>query len=262
MERLDKLVAARGLAESREKAQILIEAGLVQVGGQVVSKVGQRVDEEADIQVTGEALPYVGRGGLKMEAALKHFRINAAGTVCLDIGASTGGFTDCLLQRGAKRVVAIDVGHDQLHPKLKSDSRVELREGVNARYLSPEQFEDRFDLAVIDVSFISLTLILPSVKPLVRSGGHIIALVKPEFEAGREAVGAKGIVRSMQARQRALDKVIYFAVDDLGLQKRRAMRSPVTGGGGNQEFIACFRVPTESLPEAPSETPSGDQPGM
>jgi 23S rRNA (cytidine1920-2'-O)/16S rRNA (cytidine1409-2'-O)-methyltransferase len=258
MERLDKIVAARGLAESREKAQILIDAGLVQVDGKVVSKVGQRVAEDADIVVTGEALPYVGRGGLKMEAALKHFRINAAGTTCLDVGASTGGFTDCLLQRGAKRVVAIDVGHDQLHPKLAADPRVELREGVNARYLSPEQFEDRFDLAVIDVSFISLTLILPAVKPLVRPGGHIIALVKPEFEAGREAVGAKGIVRSLQARQRALDKVIYFAVDDLGLQKRGAMRSPVTGGGGNQEFIASFRIPPESSPQESSAAASED----
>lgn len=254
MERLDKIVAARGLAESREKAQILIEAGLVQVGGQVVSKVGQRVDENADIVVTGEALPYVGRGGLKLEAALKHFRINASGTVCLDVGASTGGFTDCLLQRNAKRVVAIDVGHGQLHPRVAADPRVELREGVNARYLSPEQFDERFDLALIDVSFISLTLILPAVKPLVRPGGHIIALVKPEFEAGREAVGARGIVRSPQARQRALDKVIYFTVDDLGLQKRGAMRSPVTGGGGNQEFIACFRVPPES-PTPPDSAP-------
>jgi 23S rRNA (cytidine1920-2'-O)/16S rRNA (cytidine1409-2'-O)-methyltransferase len=258
MERLDKIVAARGLAESREKAQILIEAGLVEVGGQVISKVGQRIDGEAEIQVTGEALPYVGRGGLKMAAALKHFRINASGMTCLDVGASTGGFTDCLLQRGAKRIVAIDVGHGQLHHKLKDDPRVELREGVNARYISPEQFDDRFDLAAVDVSFISLTLVLPAVKPLVRPGGHIIALVKPEFEAGREAVGAKGIVRSVQARQRALDKVIYFAVDDLGLQKRGAMRSPVTGGGGNQEFIACFRVPPESPTPESSEPQSED----
>jgi 23S rRNA (cytidine1920-2'-O)/16S rRNA (cytidine1409-2'-O)-methyltransferase len=258
MERLDKIVAARGLAESREKAQILIEAGLVQVGGQVVSKVGQRIDEDAEIVVTGEALPYVGRGGLKLAAALKHFRINAQGMTCLDVGASTGGFTDCLLQRGAKRIVAIDVGHGQLHAKLASDPRVELREGVNARHLSPDQFEERFDLAVVDVSFISLTLVLPAVKPLVRPGGHIIALVKPEFEAGREAVGARGIVRSPQARQRALDKIIYFGVDDLGLQKRGAMRSPVTGGGGNQEFITCFRVPPDI--RVPSEPPEPIEP--
>src|SRR5579862_334600 len=173
-ERLDKLIAARGLATSRERAQLLIAAGLVQVDGRTVEKAGVRVDADAAIEVTGEALPYVGRGGLKMEAALKHFRINARGILCLDVGASTGGFTDCLLQRGARRVVALDVGHDQLASSLRADPRVELREGVNARYLSPEQFTDPFDLATIDVSFISVTLVLPAVAPLVRAGGYLL----------------------------------------------------------------------------------------
>ncbi len=262
MERLDKIIAARGLTESREKAQIAIESGLVQVNGQVAGKVGLRINEDAEITLTGDALPYVGRGGLKLEAALKHFRINTLDAVCLDIGASTGGFTDCLLQRGAKRILAIEVGHGQLHPKLADDPRVELRERVNARYLSPEQFDERFDIAVVDVSFISLTLILPAVAPLVRPGGHLIALVKPEFEAGREAVGARGIVRSPQARQRALDKVLYFGVDQMGLQKRGAMRSPVTGGGGNHEFIVCFRVPPDTRRETPDSELDTDNNGL
>src|SRR5579862_7887815 len=194
-ERLDKLIAARGLATSRERAQLLIAAGLVQVDGRTVEKAGVRVDADAAIEVTGEALPYVGRGGLKMEAALKHFRINARGIVCLDVGASTGGFTDCLLQRGARRVVAVDVGHGQMAPSLMSDARVELREGVNARYILPEQFDTLFDLAAVDVSFISLTLVLPAIAPLVRPGGHILAVIKPEFEVGRAGVGARGVVR-------------------------------------------------------------------
>lgn len=251
-DRLDRIILARGLASSRERAQGLIAAGLVLVDGKAAEKPSQPVAESAEIQVTGEALPYVGRGGLKMEAALKHFRLNVQGMECLDVGASTGGFTDCLLQRGAAHVVAIEVGHGQMPESLSGNRRVELREGVNARYLSPEQFERSFDLAAVDVSFISLTLVLPAVSPLVRPGGHIIALVKPEFEAGREAVGARGIVRSPEARKRALDKVTRFGKEDLGLELRGVMRSPAVGGGGNREFIACFRKPA-AHPVQPDE---------
>lgn len=245
-ERLDKEMMNRGLASSRERAQMLIAAGLVTIDGRVAEKPSERVKESAEIVTTGEAMPYVGRGGLKMEAALKQFRINVRDAVCLDVGASTGGFTDCLLQRGARRVIALDVGHGQMAPSLADDPRVELREGVNARYLSPEQFGERFDLAVIDVSFISLTLVLPAVAPLVRPGGHIVALVKPEFEAGREAVGPKGIVRSAEARRKAIQKVIDFARGELKLDLRSTVPSPTLGGAGNREVFACFRVPAAS----------------
>jgi 23S rRNA (cytidine1920-2'-O)/16S rRNA (cytidine1409-2'-O)-methyltransferase len=244
-ERLDKLVTSRGLASSRERAQMLIEAGLVEVGGEVVQKVGQRVEEDAEIVVTGEALAYVGRGGLKLEAALKMFRLNVTGAVCLDVGASTGGFTDCLLQRGAKRVVALDVGHGQLAPSLAADPRVESREGVNARHLSPEQFTELFDIAVVDVSFISLTLILPAVAPLVRPGGHLVVLIKPEFEAGRQSVGPRGIVRNPEARAKTLEKITTFARETLKLETRGTMQSPAVGGGGNREYLACLRRPQE-----------------
>ncbi len=249
MERIDKLVTQRGLAPSRERAQMLIHAGLVVVNGQTIEKVGERVDTESDIVVTGEALAYVGRGGLKLEAALKMFRINAAKSVCLDVGASTGGFTDCLLQRGAERVVAVDVGHGQLAAKLVADPRVELREGVNARYLSPEQFDTLFDIAVVDVSFISLTLILPAVAPLIRPGGHILALVKPEFEAGRDKVGPGGVVRDPEARKQSLHKITNFANTDLGWEVRGTMQAPVTAK--NKEYMACFRKPLP--PEDSSE---------
>jgi 23S rRNA (cytidine1920-2'-O)/16S rRNA (cytidine1409-2'-O)-methyltransferase len=242
-ERLDKIMASRGLASSRERAQALIAAGLVQVNGAVAEKPSQPVAEDAEILVTGEAMPYVGRGGLKMEAALKHFRLNVSGAVCLDVGAATGGFTDCLLQRGAARVVAIDVGHDQMAPSLRADPRVELREGVNARYLSPEQFPDPFDLAAIDVSFISLTLILPAVMPLVRPGGHVVALVKPEFEMGPKAVGPRGVVRDPETRRQAVGKIKRFGVEELGLEWRGMTHSPLPGGSGNREYLVCFRRP-------------------
>lgn len=224
---------------------MLIEAGLVLVGGQPAERSSQAVDDETTIEVTGEALAYVGRGGLKLEAALRHFRLNVAGAECLDVGASTGGFTDCLLQRGAARVLAIDVGHGQLHPSLLDDERVELRERVNARYLSPEQFDRSFDLACIDVSFISLTLVLPAVVPLVRPGGHILALVKPEFEAGRAAVGARGIVRNPAARLASIERVSLAATRDLGLDKRGVL--PLPNMGGNREYFLCVRRP---LPES------------
>ena len=241
--RLDKLMAARKLVPSRERAQAMIAAGLVTVNGKPAERASQPVAEDSEIEIRGDVMPYVGRGGLKLEAALRHFRINVNGQACLDVGASTGGFTDCLLQRGAANVVAIEVGHDQMAESIRNDPRVELREGVNARYLSPEHFEKPFDFAAIDVSFISLTLVLPAVKPLVRPGGYITALVKPEFEVGKANIGPGGIVRNQEAQWYALKKVTNFGRDDLELEVCGTMRSPNVGGGGNREFFACFRVP-------------------
>lgn len=247
-ERLDRALLARGLAPSRERAQMLIHAGLVLVNGEAAAKPSLAVDDECRIEVTGEALAYVGRGGLKMEAALRHFRVNVNGARCLDVGASTGGFTDCLLQRGAAQVVAIDVGHGQLHPSLAEDPRVESHEGINARNLEPGQFGPPFDLVAIDVSFISLTLVLPAIAPMLRSGGYCIALVKPEFEAGREAVGERGVVREEADRRRARDRVTLCATRDLGWEKVGLLPSPVVTGG-NREHLACFRKPQEVVPE-------------
>ena len=244
--RLDKLMAERKLAPSRERAQAMISGGMVKVNGNPAEKPSQPVSPDSEIEVLGDVNPYVGRGGLKLEAALKHFRINVTGLYCLDVGASTGGFTDVLLQRGASKILAIEVGHGQMAESIQKDPRVELREGVNARYLSPEQFERKFDIAVIDVSFISLTLILPPVAPLVRAGGYIIALVKPEFEVGRENIGARGIVRNEDARWYALKKIVNFGRDELSLEVQGTMRSPAVGGGGNREFFACFRVKAEN----------------
>ena len=248
--RLDKRISELKLAPSRERAQELIAAGLVTVDGAPAEKPSLNVTEDAVIEVLGEVNPYVGRGGLKLEAALRHFRINLSGQTCLDVGSSTGGFTDSMLQRGARKVVAIDVGHDQMAESIRLNPKVELREGVNARYLSPEQFEEKFDLAAIDVSFISLTLVLPAVSPLVRPGGHILALVKPEFEVGKKNIGEGGIVRSEDARWSALKKITHFGSRDLNLEVRGTMRSPNVGGGPNREFFACFRAP--SSPQASS----------
>ncbi|HSV73903.1 MAG TPA: TlyA family RNA methyltransferase [Chthonomonadales bacterium] len=255
-DRLDRAIAARGLAPSRERAQMLIRAGLVRVDGQIAERPSQPVQASAVIEITGEALPYVGRGGLKLESALKRFRLNVQGALCLDVGASTGGFTDCLLQRGARKVVAIEVGHGQMHPRLRDDPRVELRERANARHLQGQQFEMPFDLAVIDVSFISLTLVLPAVAPLVRPGGHLVALVKPEFEAGRGAVDSRGVVRDPEARRAATLKVIKHGRDELGLSVRGT--EPALRMGANRETFVCFRVHPpagDGEPSRPSEAP-------
>lgn len=250
-ERLDKAVFTRGLAASRERARQLVEAGLVEVNGSVVMRPSAPVGPGDEVNVTGEALPYVGRGGLKLEAALKHFRINASGARCLDVGASTGGFTDCLLQRGASHVVALDVGHSQLAEQLLADPRVTNLEGVNARHLTQEIVPGPFDMVVVDVSFISLTLVLPAIAPLVRPGGYILALIKPEFEAGREAVDTRGIVRDRAARTRAIDRVCDCAQKELGLDKSGVLPlDPVRGR--NREYFACFRT-ARAVVEAPAE---------
>lgn len=242
--RLDLVLVARGLAPTREWAQSLIRRGLVRVAGAVYRKPGVLVDPSAPIDVAEETSPYVSRGGAKLEAALKHFRLNVYRLRCLDVGAAAGGFTQCLLRRGAAEVTCVDAGHGQLHPDLRMDPRVHLYEGVNARYLSPDAFAQLFDLATVDVSFISLTLVLPAVAKVVRPGGHILALIKPEFEAGRGAVGSRGIVRSKAARHRAVEKVSGFASQKLGLEVRGIVASALAGAGGNREYFVWLRVPS------------------
>jgi 23S rRNA (cytidine1920-2'-O)/16S rRNA (cytidine1409-2'-O)-methyltransferase len=237
-ERLDRLLVARGLAESRAKAQALILAGQVFSGEQRLDKAGQLVSDEISLTVR-EPMPYVSRGGFKLAAALDQFQIDVAGRICLDIGASTGGFTDCLLQRGAARVFAVDVGHGQLAWKLRQDPRVEVFEDVNARYLKPSHTDKRFDIVVVDVSFISLTKILPVIPPLSNSETVLITLIKPQFEVGREEVGKGGIVRDEVAQQRVVEEITAFA-ERLGMRTRGVMESPILGADGNREFLACF----------------------
>ena len=239
-ERLDKLLVLRGLADTRAKAQSLILAGQVFSGGQRLDKAGHLVAEDVELMIK-EPLPFVSRGGLKLAAALAHFGVDVGGRICLDIGASTGGFTDCLLQHGAARVVAVDVGHGQLDWKLRNDPRVEVRENVNARYLQPEDFGEQFDLAVMDVSFISLAKILPAVPPLLARLGSVIALIKPQFEVGRGEVGKGGIVRDEVAQQRVVQEVCACA-ENLGMHLVGVMDSPILGADGNREFLAYFAL--------------------
>lgn len=232
--RLDILMVERELAPSREKAQAMILAGEVTVGGVPAAKPGQPVP--ADAAITLSAKPaHVSRGGLKLEGALREFAVQADGCVCLDIGASTGGFTDCLLQHGAARVYAVDVGSGQLDWKLRNDPRVVVREGLNARYLRIEDVGEPVDLIVCDVSFISLTLILPAAAPLLRDSGQMVVLVKPQFEVGRGKVGRGGIVRDPALHQAACDRVVQ-AAHKLGFQTR-LMESPILGAEGNKEFL-------------------------
>lgn len=235
-ERLDVLVVERGLAESRTKAQALILAGQVVVGDQRVDKPGAQVLVESELRLKGEVLPYVSRGGLKLKAAMDRFGLDVTGRVGADIGASTGGFTDCLLQHGAVRVHAIDVGYGQLHEKLRTDARVRSRERVNARYLTEEDLPEKVGVVVIDVSFISLTQVLPSVLTFLSPGGLLVALVKPQFEVGPDRVGKGGVVRDPAARQDAIDTVTAF-VRAQGLTVRGVMDSPVPGPAGNVEAL-------------------------
>ncbi len=235
-ERLDKLLVQKGLCESRQKAQALIMAGQVYVNGQRVDKAGTKVPVEAEIQIKGEACPFVSRGGLKLKKALEVFPLRVEGLVCADIGASTGGFTDCLLQHGAAKVFAIDVGHGQLHWRLRNDPRVVVMEGVNARYLRPEDLPEPVDLATIDVSFISLTKVLPAVKELVKPGGHIVALIKPQFEVGPRQVGKGGVVRDPRLHEQVVEEIKQFA-QGLGLTVLGTTESPILGPAGNKEFL-------------------------
>jgi len=232
--RLDRLLVERGLAESREKAQALILAGEVLVDHQKAAKPGQTVAADCALEVLGRP-PFVSRGGLKLAAALRHFAIDVAGATCLDIGSSTGGFTDCLLQAGAARVHAIDVGHGQIDWKLRTDPRVVLHEGVNARNLTLDETGELADLIVCDVSFISVTLILPAAAPLLRPAGQMVILIKPQFEVRKGQVGKGGIVRDPDLHQAACERVAA-TVRELGFVTD-IMESPILGGEGNKEFL-------------------------
>ncbi len=236
--RLDRLLVERGLAESREKAQALIMAGEVWLNGQRASKPGQLADEQSRVEVTGRA-PYVSRGGLKLRAAIERFAIQVENRVCLDIGASTGGFTDCLLQHGALRVHAVDVGAGQLDWKIRTDARVVVHDRLNARNLQPEDIGEPVDLIVCDVSFISVTVILPALPPLLRPDAEMVILVKPQFEVGKGQVGKGGIVREPELHRAACRKV-DDALQELGF-KTALMESPILGAEGNREFLLYAR---------------------
>jgi 23S rRNA (cytidine1920-2'-O)/16S rRNA (cytidine1409-2'-O)-methyltransferase len=242
--RLDKLLVDRGIS-SRERAQALILAGKVLVNGQKIEKAGAAVENDAEIRMLGEDLKYVSRGGLKLEKALEHWQINVTGKICLDVGASTGGFTDCLLQSGAARVIAVDTGYGQMDFRMRQDARVRLLEKLNARYLKREDVAAEIDLVAMDVSFISATLVLPAVLaaafPESKDGKGLIVLVKPQFEVGRELVGKGGIVKDEDAQLGAVEKV-KRAVNDLGFSKSDVIDSPILGAEGNREFLLYARV--------------------
>jgi len=245
--RLDKLLLDRGLAGSRERAQALVLAGKVLVNGQKIEKCGAAVAGDCEIRLLGEDLKYVSRGGLKLERALEHWEIDVSGKTCLDVGASTGGFTDCLLQHRAARVIAVDTGQGQIAFQLRQDPQVRLLEKTNARYLTPEQIGETVDFIAIDVSFISATLVLPAViaaafptQEADRNGRELVVLVKPQFEAGREQVGKGGIVRNPAAHQQAVEKVRQAAVA-LGARSVDVIDSPILGAEGNKEFLLHAR---------------------
>lgn len=235
-ERLDLLLTEKGLCESRSKAQAIIMEGLVFVGGQRVDKPGTAVSVEAEIEIRGNTCPYVSRGGLKLEKALAFFGVEPEGCVCSDSGASTGGFTDCLLQKGAKKVFAIDVGYGQLAWSIRSDPRVVVMERTNIRNVTPEQLGERLDLSVVDVSFISLKLVLPVIKSLLKPTGQVLCLIKPQFEAGKDKVGKKGVVREKETHLEVLNTFLETA-DSLGFTVVNLTYSPVKGPEGNIEFL-------------------------
>ncbi len=242
-ERIDKLLVELGLADSRTKAQAMVMAGIVLVAERRVEKPSEMFAPDAPIRIKGmsDESKYVGRGGLKLERALHEFQIRPSEYVCLDVGASTGGFTDCLLQHGAASVVAVDVGTNQLVWKLRTDPRVESREKVNARGLSPADFDQLFDLVVMDVSFISVTKILPALKDLIVPGGRIIVLIKPQFEVGKGEVGKGGIVRDRELQEAVVERINDFAAG-IGLTNLGVTESPILGADGNREFLALYEL--------------------
>lgn len=262
--RLDILLCERFLAESRQKAQAMIMAGQVYVEGQKVEKAGSPTEENAEIEVRGKALAYVSRGGLKLEKAMRSFPIDLSNAVCADIGASTGGFTDCMLQNGASKVYAVDVGYGQLAWSLRSDSRVVCLERTNARYLTREQIPEALDFASIDVSFISLRLILPTLRTLLKEGGTVACLVKPQFEAGREKVGKKGVVRDSAVHLEVLEQFLVNA-RDAGFCVKGLTFSPIRGPEGNIEYLGYLSAgehepyvgDLEALVRASHEMPEG-----
>ncbi len=234
--RLDVLLTEQGYADSRAKAQAIIMSGNVYVNGQKADKPGVSYEEAVDLEVRGAVCPYVSRGGLKLEKALRDFGVKPEGYVCSDSGASTGGFTDCLLQQGAKKVFAIDVGYGQLDWKIRSDERVVVMERTNIRYVTPEDLGEPLDLSVIDVSFISLKIVLPTIKTLLKPDGQVLCLIKPQFEAGKEKVGKKGVVREPETHKEVLDSFVALA-DALGFAILGLTFSPVKGPEGNIEFL-------------------------
>ena len=238
--RLDVLLVERGLQETRQKAQATIMSGLVYVNNQKVDKAGTAVSNDAQIEVRGNALRYVSRGGLKLEKAMNTFGLKLDGFICGDIGASTGGFTDCMLQNGAKKVYAVDVGYGQLDWKLRNDERVVCMERTNARYLDHKQIPDALDFASIDVSFISLKLILPAVNNVLKAGGHVACLVKPQFEAGREKVGKKGVVRDPSVHLEVLEHFLQHAKES-GFTVLDITYSPIRGPEGNIEYLGYLK---------------------
>ncbi|PYZ98570.1 TlyA family rRNA (cytidine-2'-O)-methyltransferase [Alteribacter lacisalsi] len=245
-QRLDLLLVERGLIETREKAKRTIMAGLVFADGERVDKPGTRLKESVSLELKGRTLPYVSRGGLKLEGALKEFGFSLEGRTMLDIGSSTGGFTDCALQNGAAQVYAVDVGYNQLAWKLRQDERVIVMERTNFRYSVPEDFTQGLpDFSTIDVSFISLRLILPPLLRILKEGGEVSALVKPQFEAGREEVGKNGIIRDPAVHQRVLEETAAFA-QELGFIVKDAAPSPIRGGEGNIEFLLYLKKPLKN----------------
>ena len=250
-ERLDVLLVKRGLAESREKAKTTLMAGLVLVDGQKIDKAGTMVKEDAELRILGDALPYVSRGGLKLEKAMEVFGISLDGKTAADIGASTGGFTDCALQNGASKVFAIDVGYGQLAWKLRNDPRVVNMERTNIRYVRPEDIGELLDFASIDVAFISLTKVLEPAKHLLKDTGEIVALIKPQFEAGRGNVGKKGVVRDPEVHEKVIREVVAYS-REIGFFPTGLTFSPIKGPEGNIEYLVRL-VQSENGPDAATE---------
>ena len=253
-ERLDVMLVNRGLATSREKAKAIIMSGIVYVDGQKEDKAGSMFEEKVNVEVRGTTLKYVSRGGLKLEKAMTHFGVQPQGKVCMDVGSSTGGFTDCMLQNGAVKVYAVDVGHGQLDWKLRNDPRVVCMEKTNIRYVTPDDIEDKIGLSSIDVSFISLTKVLGPVKALLADDGQVVCLIKPQFEAGREKVGKKGVVREKNTHLEVIRKVMEFA-SEIGFEILNLEFSPIKGPEGNIEYLLYLHKPEQ----ASEETVTGEE---
>jgi 23S rRNA (cytidine1920-2'-O)/16S rRNA (cytidine1409-2'-O)-methyltransferase len=245
-DRIDTLLVARGLCDSREQAKRLVLAGEVRSGDRIIDKPATKMAEDAPLEIK-QKQRYVGRGGLKLEGALDAFAIDPAGLVCIDVGASTGGFTDCLLQRGAIRVHAVDVGTNQLVWKLRNDPRVIVKEQFNARHMTPEDIGEKVRLAVTDLSFISLTKVLPAIFSVLENGGSVVCLIKPQFELRREDITRGGIVRDPVLHDRAVQKIREFVTTEFGCDWRAVIPSPITGMDGNQEFLAWITVPKNGI---------------
>ena len=238
--RADVVLFEKGLVDSREKGKRVIMEGVVYLGTERIDKPGQKIDEEADVIVKKNPIKYVSRGGLKLEKSIEEFGLELDGKICMDIGASTGGFTDCMLSRGAKKVYAVDVGYGQLDWKLRNDDRVVVMERTNIRHVSPDEIEDQIEFISIDVSFISLELVLPVAKSLLKEGGEISALIKPQFEAGKSKVGKKGVIRDEAVHMEVVKRIVDFS-SNLNLGVAGLSYSPITGATGNIEFLIYLK---------------------